>query len=142
MMVLVSACLLGVRSRHNGNAARAETLIEKRNECAYVPVCPEQLGGLPTPRPKAYLAGGDGADVLDGKARVVTEEGEDVTAQFIRGAQEVLNLAVALGVRKAILKEKSPSCGVALTQQETGLTEGTGVTAALLARHGIELVGI
>jgi len=140
--VLVSACLLGVQCRYDGGSALVDTLLEIERERDYVPVCPEQLGGLPTPREKAHVQGGDGFDVLDGKATVMTERGQDVTAQFVRGAEEVLNMARALGVRKALLKEKSPSCGMTFVHRETGLAQGVGVTAALLMRHGIEVAGI
>lgn len=141
-MVVVSACLLGVRCRFGGGSATADALCDGAESRSYIPVCPEQLGGLTTPREKACLKGGDGGDVIDGKATVVTEEGSDVTAHYVRGAEEVLRLALMFGARKALLKENSPSCGVTLTHRESGLTEGKGVTAALLARYGIELVGV
>ena len=142
MMVLVSACLLGVRCRFDGSAARVDTLIHEKSIRVHVPVCPEQLGGLTTPRERAHLRGGDGMDVLDGNAVVVTEGGRDVTAHFIRGAEEVLGLALALDTREAVFKDRSPSCGVSLVHRETGLADGMGVTTALLVRHGIEVEGI
>jgi len=104
----------------------AETLLKRFR---LIPVCPEQLGGLPTPRPPAEILGGDGADVLSGTARVINLRGEEVTEAFMRGAEEVLRLARLLGVRRAFLKAKSPSCGL----------EPLGVTAALLLREGLEL---
>ncbi len=95
-------------------------------------MCPEQLGGLPTPRDPAYLAGGDGFDVLQKRARVLTVNGKaDVTRYFIRGAKECERLARLLGARKAILKSRSPSCG---------LTEQTGITAATLILAGIKVI--
>lgn len=141
-MVLVSACLLGVRCRYDGSAAPVDALAGKKGAGGYVPVCPEQLGGLPTPREGAHLEGGDGVDVLDGNAAVVTENGRDVTAHFLRGAEEVLRLALSLGTREAVLKERSPSCGVTLVHRETGPVKGMGVTTALLKRHGVKVEGI
>jgi uncharacterized protein YbbK (DUF523 family) len=108
-----------------------------------LPVCPEQLGGLPTPRPPAEIVGGSGEDVLDGQARVITRDGQDVTDNYLRGALEVLRLAQLAGVDEAILKERSPSC--ASTEIYDGTFSGTlrpgcGVTTALLRRHGIRVV--
>ena len=101
MRVLISACLLGVSCRYDGQS-KAYPLVEelcRRHEV--VPVCPEQLGGLPTPRVPAERQG----------AQVVTKEGGDVTAQYLRGAAEAVHLARKLGCTVAILKERSPSCG-------------------------------
>ncbi len=138
MLALVSACALGLRCRYN-----AEAKPKKLPEGIIpIPVCPEQLGGLPTPRPPMELRGGDGEAVWEGKARVVNERGEDVTEALKRGAQEVLRLAKLLGIRLAFLQEKSPSCGVSLVWVDGRLTEGSGVTAALLKREGIEVRGI
>jgi len=81
-------------------------------------------------------------DVLDGKAVVVTESGEDITACFLQGGEEALRLALLLGVREAILKERSPSCGVTQVHREAGLAKGMGVATALLVRNGIEVRGI
>jgi len=102
--------------------------LEGRN---WIPVCPEQLGGLPTPRTPADLVGGDGHDVLAGRAAVIDRQGRDVTQQFISGARQCLEIARARNVTTALLKAGSPSCG---------LTPATGVTAALLADHGIKVV--
>jgi uncharacterized protein YbbK (DUF523 family) len=107
-----------------------------------VPVCPEQLGGLPTPRPPAAIEGGDGGDVLDGRATVVTKDGADVTAEFVRGAHEVLRVARLAGCRMAVLKSGSPSCGVQrgpLPSDEQRVRID-GVTAALLRREGIDVM--
>jgi uncharacterized protein YbbK (DUF523 family) len=107
-----------------------------------IPVCPEQLGGLSTPRNPAEIVGGDGEDVLDGKARVMDRTGKDVTEAFIRGAYEALHLAKAVGAKEAILKEKSPSCGSCVIYDGTFQGKkkaGMGVTAALFQRHGIRV---
>lgn len=111
-------------------------MVVKKN--AY-PVCPEQLGGLSTPRPVAEIKGGDGNDVLDEKARVITIYGDDISAKIIKGAQEVMKLARMIGAKEAVLKEKSPSCGVAMIYRNGELISGIGVCAALLKREGIEV---
>lgn len=138
MLALVSACALGLRCRYDGEAKPKklpEGLIP-------IPVCPEQLGGLPTPRPKMELSGGDGEAVWEGKARVINERGEDVTEALKRGAKEALRLAKVLGIKVAFLQEKSPSCGVNLVWVDGKLVPGSGVAAALLRREGLEVVGI
>lgn len=96
----------------------------------WVPVCPEQLGGLPTPRTPADLAGGDGHDVLAGRASVIDRKGHDVTGQFLRGARQCLTIARAQNSSTALFKAGSPSCG---------LTPRCGVTAALFLEEGIEV---
>jgi uncharacterized protein YbbK (DUF523 family) len=144
-MILVSACLLGVPCRYSGRDSRNEKIVELYGRDA-IPVCPEQLGGLPTPRQPAGIFGGFGGDVLDGKATVRSVgDGEDLTANFVRGAEEVLKLAGTLGIKSAILKQASPSCGCGVTWQldgkmENHKVEGDGVAAALLKRNGISVV--
>jgi uncharacterized protein YbbK (DUF523 family) len=140
--ILVSACLLGRPVRYDGTGKRSDhRLFERwRAEGRLVPVCPEVHGGLPVPRPPAEIRGGLGGDVLDGRARVVTRGGEDVTTYFLEGARQALAQARANGVRMAILKESSPSCGVGRIYDGTfsgAAVPGEGVTTALLERHGI-----
>ena len=135
--VLVSACLLGVHCRYDGSTNPSAELVERLAGARVIPVCPEQLGGLCTPRPAAHLEGGSGEDVLDGKARVVTDAGVDVTRQYLQGAHEALQLARLIGARRAILKERSPSCGCLQVHRDGALQSGRGVTAALLEREGI-----
>uniref|UniRef100_UPI0035B50791 DUF523 domain-containing protein n=2 Tax=Symbiobacterium terraclitae TaxID=557451 RepID=UPI0035B50791 len=139
-MILVSACLVGCRCRYDQGTKEQAEIVDLIRRGQAVPVCPEQLGGLPTPRLPAEIVGGDGDDVLDGRARVVNRAGEDVTAQFLAGAREALRLAQAVGATEAILKERSPSCGTEAIYDGTfsgSTTPGAGVTAALLRRHGI-----
>jgi uncharacterized protein YbbK (DUF523 family) len=137
--VMVSACLLGVGCRFDGRSkTNPEFIGTLKAECV-IPICPEQLGGLPTPREAASLQGGDGADVLRGRAKVVTVSGRDVTEQFIRGAHEALGLARRLSVRKAYFKAKSPSCGCGRVYLGESLKPGYGVCAALLRENGIEV---
>ena len=102
------------------------------------------LGGLDTPRSPAEIQGGDGFDVLCGKAKVVNKAGEDVTAQYVKGAEIVLELCKKYGVTEAVLKEKSPSCGCGRIYDGTftgTLTDGDGVTAALMKENGIKVYG-
>ncbi len=139
-MILVSACLVGCRCRYDQGAKPHDPVIVLVREGKAVPVCPEQMGGLPTPRLPAEIIGGDGDDVLDGRARVVNAAGEDVTDQFLAGAREALRMAEAAGAKAAVLKERSPSCGSAAIYDGTfqgAVRPGQGVTAALLRRHGI-----
>lgn len=134
--VLISACLLGVNCKYNGGAnpvpeARLAALKEKYT---LVPVCPESYGGLATPRPPSERVG----------ERVLARDGTDVTAQYEKGAQAALRLAELFGCKKAILKERSPSCGHGMIYDGTfsgALTPGDGVTAALLAAHGVAMYG-
>jgi uncharacterized protein YbbK (DUF523 family) len=105
-----------------------------------VPLCPEVAGGLPTPRPPAEIPGGQGGDVLDGAAQVLTVKGEDVSAAFLAGAHQALALVRRHGIRVAVLKAGSPSCGNRLTYDGTfaGVkVPGQGVTTALLQREGV-----
>lgn len=219
-MWLVSACLLGVYCRYDGGHSLVPELVSKlrqgekdhsgRISSGWIPVCPEQLGGLPTPRPAAEIVGGTGLDVLTGQARVVarpfggtpagrdgsppelrsgcrrgtsgaagglaalpipgesarradrdvtpgatppgpTEKGEepsratgqDVTGAFLQGARQTLHLARLTGASGAILKEKSPSCGVHRIYDGSfrgNLVTGLGVTAALLQQEGFEVL--
>lgn len=140
-VIIVSACLVGICSRHDGRDALNRALLEELKGKAFVPLCPEQLGGLPTPRPRAELSGCQGIDVVEGRGRVMDERGEDVTGCFLRGAGEVLKAAELLGAGLACMKEGSPSCGVRRICREGEMVEGTGVTSALLAKEGIEIRG-
>ena len=105
--------------------------MQQLTEYIWIPVCPEQLAGLPTPRPAANLAGGDGHAVLAGSAQVIDRHGTDLTTPFIRGAQMVLTIAQAHRVACCFLKSGSPSCG---------LDPMPGVTTALLLAHGFRVI--
>lgn len=134
MKLLVSACLLGVRCRYDG-ASKPHPLVEElAKRHTLVPVCPEQLGGLSTPRPPAERQGD----------RVRTAAGVDVTEQYCRGAEEALRLCRIFGCEATVLKERSPSCGYGAVYDGTftgTLTAGNGVTAELLTAHGISVYG-
>ncbi|HEV2756007.1 MAG TPA: DUF523 domain-containing protein [Actinomycetota bacterium] len=141
--VLVSACLAGRACRFDGSANPDDEVARLVAEGRAVLVCPEVDGGLGTPRPAAEITGGDGDDVLDGTARVVTRQGEDVTAAFVTGAERALQAARETGAQTAILKARSPSCGKGGVYDGSfsrTLQEGDGVTAALLRRNGIDVV--
>ena len=139
----VSRCILGHRVRYDGWASGPfDQLQQWIAEGRVVALCPEVAGGLPTPRAAAEIPGGQGAQVLDGHARVITTEGEDVSAEFLSGAQQALALVQQHAIRIAVLKANSPSCGNLLTYDGTfsGVkVSGEGVTAALLTRHGVQV---
>ena len=140
--ILVSACLAGVLCKYNGTYNDVPEIIRMVEQGKAVPVCPELLGGGGVPREPNEITGGDGHDVLEGKARVITSSGQDCTDMFVRGAQKVLEKAKMLGARVAILKERSPSCGsnVIYDGNFTGNKKpGMGVTASLLTREGIKV---
>ncbi|WP_252273604.1 DUF523 domain-containing protein [Pseudomonas subflava] len=141
--LLVSRCLLGHRVRYDGGAHGPYDLLQQwQDEGRLVPLCPEVAGGLPTPRPPAEIPGGQGGGVLEGRLPVLTDAGEDVTAAFVAGAEIALRLVRQHGLRVAVFKARSPSCGN--THNYDGsfsgtLVEGEGVTAALLRRHGVRV---
>lgn len=127
---LVSACLVGLCTRYDCQIKKSPECLSRLLNAIWIPVCPEQLGGLPTPREAADIAGGNGSDVLAGKARVLTRSGVDLSREFIQGAEQVLQIARSQHVDGVFLKARSPSCAV----------HGTlGVTAALLKAEGFEL---
>lgn len=141
--VLVSACLAGRACRFDGSANPDDGVRRLVAQGRAVLVCPEDDGGLGTPRPAAEIVGGDGHDVLAGRARVVTHAGNDVTDNYIRGAWMALEAARAAGAETAVLKARSPSCGKGCVYDGTftrTAVDGDGVTAALLAQHGIEVL--
>lgn len=139
-MILISACLAGVNCKYNGRNNYAEEFEKMVARGEAIPVCPEQLGGCTTPRPPVEIPGGTGADVLDGKCAAIRKNGEDVSAELIKGAEETLRIAQMAGAGRAVLKAKSPSCGCGIIYDGsfTGkMKKGNGVTAELLLRNGI-----
>lgn len=140
--ILVSACLAGQPCRYDGRAKPDPGIIAMVEEGRAIPVCAEVLGGLPTPRPAAEIYGGDGRDVLAGRAHVRTAQGLDVSAHFIAGAREVARIAHEVGAQQAILQERSPSCGAGKVYDGTHsgtLVDGQGVLAALLREEGLDV---
>lgn len=142
MRILVSACLLGINCRYDGCNCLMEEAMELIGSEEIVPVCPEQLGGLSTPRPPAEIVAGSGEDVLAGRSKILTGDGTDVTAQFIRGAQQTVKIARLCGVGRALLRQESPSCGCGQICRGDRLVAGDGVTAVLLKREGIEILSL
>lgn len=149
--ILISACLIGQPVRYDGRAKTIESdILERwRAEGRLVPVCPEVMGGLPTPRPPAEIIGqasapADGAAVLDRRAAIVEDTGDDVTEPFIDGATQALQIARDNQCRFAVLTDGSPSCGSSFIYDGsfTGKRiEGAGIVAALLRRHDIVVYG-
>jgi len=130
---LVSSCLVGLLTRYDGQKKSPDSKCMARlKNAVWIPVCPEQLGGLPTPREPADIVGGTGRDVLAGKARVLTrKDNSDCTQEFIRGAEQVLSIARNQNINTVLFKARSPSCGMGNI---------IGVTAALLQQHGIKVL--
>ena len=141
-MRLISACLLGMRCTWSGNDNKNDRAIELSKVETLIPVCPEQLGGLATPRAPQEIQGGTGEDVLDNGCRVLNKNGEDVTTEFITGAEETLEIVRQLNIKEFIARSRSPSCGCGRVYDGTfrdRLIDGDGVTTALLRRSGIRI---
>lgn len=142
---LVSACLLGIECRWNGKSKPNDILIKKFQEGELIPVCPEQLGGLPTPRMPSEVVNGSGKRVIEGKNIVVDKEGIDVTGGFVKGAKEALKIARLAGATEFIAADKSPSCGKGRTYDGSfsgKLVRGDGVTAAIFKKNGIKVINV
>lgn len=146
MNVAVSACLLGFNCRYDGKGKKDALLKARLEHHMIFPVCPEQLGGLPTPRPACEIKGGNGLDVLEGRAQVVDSHGDDQTGHFIKGAKAVLLQIQSEKIEKCFLKAKSPSCGSGRWAEDNpdsdppkGYRAVLGVTSALLSREGITI---
>jgi len=142
-MKIVSACLAGIKCRYDGEAKPCPKIIELVKQGMAVPVCPEQLGGLSTPRFAQEVQGGSGEEVLDGKCKVINKEGIDVTENFLKGAEETLKIAQLIGAKEFIGKSKSSSCGCSKIYDGTfsdKLIKGDGVTTAFLKRNGIKVI--
>ena len=141
---LISACLLGINCAWDAtNKYRDERAVRLLEKDILIPVCPEQLGGLKTPRLPQEIQRGSGKDVLDGRCRVKNINGEDVTREFIRGANETLMIAKLLKVGQFIGKSRSPSCGCKHLYDGTfsgKAVDGDGVTTVLLKRNGIKVI--
>jgi len=132
-MKLCSACLLGVRCRYDGQSKLNPKVIALLKKEVLIPVCPEQLGGLPTPRKPAEQRG----------SKVITQIEDDVTAQYKKGAEDVLAIAYILGIKEAIFKQRSPACGVGKIYDgnfSERVIKGDGITTALLKKNGISVI--
>jgi uncharacterized protein YbbK (DUF523 family) len=140
--VIVSGCLAGLKCRWDGRSKINNRIKRLVDEGLAIALCPEVLGGLPTPRAAAEIDSGDGEDVLDGRAKVIDADGRDITAEFIIGAQAVLKKAQKENITTVYLKSKSPSCGLNYIRRAGELIDGKGVTTSLLLRHGFKIVSI
>ena len=135
-MIFVSGCLVGINCKYDGGNNYDERIFNLVKEGKAIPICPEQLGGLKTPRNPAEI------QKKEGQRIVVTCEDEDVTNEYRRGAEEVLKLAKELDIKEAILQPRSPSCGKGLIYDGTfskKKIEGNGITADLLIKNGIDV---
>ncbi|MFA9559507.1 DUF523 domain-containing protein [Evansella sp. AB-rgal1] len=142
-MILVSSCLAGLEVRYNVTHSLDNKISTLVGENKAVAVCPELLGGFSTPREPAEIVGGDGDDVLDGKASVFDKSGRDVTELYINGAYATLEIAQKVNATLVVLKENSPSCGSSFIYNGQFCGEkivGNGVTSALLKRNGLEVI--
>jgi uncharacterized protein YbbK (DUF523 family) len=139
--ILVSACLLGLPTRYNGETKRNQMVLDwlARENLMPVPVCPEQLAGLPTPREQTFFRSGDGCAVIAGNGEVVSVSGQAMNECFLRGARETLRVAQLAGCRRALLKERSPSCGVHRIHRAGTVVAGAGITTALLLDAGLSV---
>ena len=133
---IVSGCLAGISCRYDGKCKENETIEGLIKEGRAIPLCPEQLGGLPTPREPSECK------IIDGELRVYMKNGEDVTDKFYFGANQVLEFAKRFNIKKAILQKNSPSCGIKTYDGTfTGtLANYSGITAKLLKENGIEVI--
>ena len=147
-MKLCSACLLGTKCRFDAKSKPNKKVLRLSKEEVLIPVCPEQLGGLKTPRVACGIKGGDGKKVLSGKAKVINRKGEDCTENYLLGAKEALKIAKIFNIKTAILKQGSPSCGCGQSFQWKKVNgklsnrrrKGDGVTTALFKKKGIEVI--
>jgi uncharacterized protein YbbK (DUF523 family) len=142
-MDIASACLIGRKCRYDGESRENPEIKKLYEEGRLKPVCPECLAGLKIPRCPSEITGGDGGDVLRGRARVTAQDGSDRTQEFIEGANKALEAARECGAKRAYMKSKSPSCGCSMIYDGTfsgKLKHGAGVTAALLKENGIEVI--
>lgn len=131
--IICSACLLGIRCRYDGKSKANKKVLKLAKRKILIPICPEQLGGQPTPRKAAEQRGN----------KVFEKSGKDVTRYFLKGAKEVLKIAKLFGIKKAILKQRSPSCGCGQIYDGTFSSKtikGDGVTTKLLKKHKIKVI--
>jgi len=132
-MKLCSACLLGLKCRYDGKSKSHKKVIKLATKETLIPICPEQLGGLSTPRKPAEQKSG----------RVITKNGDDVTTNFENGAKQVLELAKLYNIKSAILKQRSPSCGCGQIYDGTfsgAIIEGDGITTKFLKENGMAVL--
>lgn len=142
-MILVSACLLGINCKYNGDNNKDLKVLEYLKDKEFIIVCPEQLGGMSTPRDPSEIIRLDGDAVINGETSVITNKRLDVTRKFKLGANETLKIAKLYNCTEAILKEGSPSCGSNYIYDGTFTgkkRDGIGVTTSLLKHNGIKVI--
>ena len=138
-MILISACLVGLNCKYNGKNNYDEKALQLVKSGEAIPICPEQLGGLSTPRNSAEIK------IINNEVHVFDNENKDVTDAFVKGANEVLKLAKELNVKKVILQSRSPSCGVGKIYSgnfDGKLIDGNGILAQMLIDNDIEVIDI
>ncbi|GIN89821.1 hypothetical protein J6TS1_37530 [Siminovitchia terrae] len=142
-MILVSSCLAGLEVRYDGRHSLHDKIKKLVAENKAITICPELSGGFSTPREPAEITGGDGYDVLDGKAKVIDRSGREVTDLYMKGANATLKLAKEIKASLVVLKENSPSCGSSMIYDgkfNGNKIAGDGVTSALLKRNGFRVI--
>lgn len=142
-MIAVSACLLGINCKYNGNNNENEKVVNYLKDKKFILICPEQLGGLSTPRYPAEIINGDGYSVINNESKIVDKNNKDVSSEFIKGANESLKIAQIYRCREAILKEGSPSCGSNFIYDGSfsgKKISGVGTTTALFRKNGIKVI--
>jgi uncharacterized protein YbbK (DUF523 family) len=137
-VVVVSACLLGAEVRYDGGDKALPRVAEGLGEKTVLPLCPELLGGMGCPRPAVHFATGDGEALLEGQGAAIDAQGRDASVALLRGALRAAELAALAGARSAVLKERSPSCGLLAIHGPCGVRPGRGVFAAALLRAGLD----
>ena len=138
--VLISACLLGKNCRYNGGHSQLNEL--NKLDVEWIPVCPEESGGLGTPRPSAEMQE-NAETILNGKGKIITNKGKNVTSEFIQGAEKSLQLGLGAEVKIAVLKSKSPSCGIGKIYDGSftkSLKTGNGIFAHLCHENDIACI--
>ena len=138
-MILISACLAGINCKYSGGNNYNKKAFELVKNGEAIPICPEQLGGLTTPRSPAEVR------IVNGERKVFTKDNIDVTDAFVKGANEVLRIAKELDIKKAVLQSRSPSCGVGKTYSgnfDGILVDGNGILAQTLLDNGIDVIDI
>lgn len=142
-MIVVSACLLGIDCKYNGDNNENTKVVSYLEDKDFILICPEQLGGLSTPRNPAEIINGNGYNVIKKESKIFNDIGKDVTYEFIKGASECLKIAKIYGCKEAILKEGSPSCGSKFIYDGTfskNKIKGVGITTALFKNNGIKVI--
>lgn len=135
-MYLVSSCLAGIKCRYNGNDCENRVIVDLVKQGKAIPVCPEQLAGLPTPRACCEIV------FENGVKKVISQDGRDVTKEYVDGAEKTLGIAISMGISQAIFKSRSPTCGCGCLYDGTfagKLIKGNGIAAELLLKNGISV---